>query len=270
MPDGKPVGKYNVWNKISALRRHQPLSAGMGGTLVLVTHGIEGGAGVGRGARGGHSARPAGSSEVRVGCIKGRPGLADALSGAPDPVRVVPLLMAEGFIHDLMRRRLAELPGRGGWRLAAPVGCHPGLPEADPGEGDGSLPAAGLGHTPDRAAPDRPRHAASPRQCRWPRATWRRGWPAPASPRSAAAFLEEPPLPAQAVAALPGKHVVAVGLFLDNGPHGDDDVREALAPVGRPVAYTGAIGADPVFVPLILDQAAAAPGLGQSAMRLAA
>jgi sirohydrochlorin ferrochelatase len=73
----------------------------------------------------------------------------------------------------------------------------------------------------------------------------------------AAAFLEEPPLPACAIAALPGEQAVAVGLFLDNGPHGDEDVRDALAPVGRPVACTGAIGADPALVPLILDQAAA-------------
>jgi hypothetical protein len=100
-----------------------------GGTLVLVTHGIEGAPG----SAAAHAAAIAALGrfeQVRVGCLKGRPGLAEALSGAPNPVCIVPLLMAEGFIHDLMRRRLAELPGCGAWRLAAPVGCHPGLTEA--------------------------------------------------------------------------------------------------------------------------------------------
>jgi sirohydrochlorin cobaltochelatase len=226
------------------------------GTLVLITHGIEGRPGSAAvhaaviGARGRYG-------QVRVGCLKGRPGLAEALDGARHPVCIVPLLMAEGFIHDLMRRQLAELPGSDAWRLAAPVGCHPGLTEAI------LVKATSACRRQDWAASrtslllighGTPRHHGSAAATR--DQALRLGGTGFAA--VAAAFLEEPPLPAQAVAALPGEHVVAVGLFLDNGPHGDEDVRAALAPVGRPLAYTGAIGADPSLVPLILDQAAAA------------
>ena len=70
------------------------------------------------------------------------------------------------------------------------------------------------------------------------------------------ALLEEPPYPAQTTAGLRGRRVLAVGLFLDDGPHGDRDVRAALRPIGRPSAYSGAIGADAGLVPLILAQAA--------------
>jgi sirohydrochlorin cobaltochelatase len=227
-----------------------------GGTLVLVTHGVEGTPG----SAADHAAAIAALGrfeQVRVGCIKGRPGLAEALSGAPGPVRVVPLLMAEGFIHDLMRRRLAELPGHGAWRLAAPVGCHPGLPAAILAKATAACREQGWAR--DRTAllligHGTPRHRGSADATRdLARRLAGTGFAA-----VEAAFLEEPPLPASAIAALPGGHVVAVGLFLDNGPHGDDDVREALAPVGRPLVYIGAIGAGPVLVPLILDQAAAA------------
>jgi sirohydrochlorin cobaltochelatase len=226
-----------------------------GGTLVLVTHGIEGAPG----SAAAHAAAIAALGrfeQVRVGCIKGRPGLAEALLDAPHPVCIVPLLMAEGFIHDLMRCRLADLPGCDAWRLASPIGCHPGLTEAIQEKAIAACRRQGW--ATDRTAllligHGTPRHHGSADATRdQARRLAGAGFAA-----VAAAFLEEPPLPAQAVAALPGEHVVAVGLFLDNGPHGDEDVRDALAPVGRPVACTGAIGADPALVPLILDQAAA-------------
>jgi sirohydrochlorin ferrochelatase len=196
--------------------------------------------------------------EVRVGCIKGCPDLAAALAGAPGPVTIVPLLMAEGFIHELMLRRLAVLPGAGVWRMAAPVGAHPGLTslilrkaEAACGAQDWPMHRTGLlliGH-------GTPRHRASADATR---AEARRLGESGRFAATAAAFLEEPPLPAETAADLPGEHLVVAGLFLDNGPHGEDDVREALAPVRRPCCYTGAIGADPALVPLILDQAEAA------------
>jgi sirohydrochlorin cobaltochelatase len=227
----------------------------VGGTLVLVTHGIDGAPG----SAAAHAAAIGACGryeQVRVGCIKGRPGLAEALDGAPPPVRIVPLLMAEGFIHDLMQRRLAELPGWGTWQMAAPIGCHPGLTEAILAKAVAACRRQGW--AVDRTAllligHGTPRHRASADATHdQARRLAGAGFAA-----TAAAFLEEPPLPADAIAPLPGEHVVAVGLFLDNGPHGDADVHDALAPVNRPVAYTGAIGADPVLVPLILDQAAA-------------
>lgn len=220
-----------------------------------MTHGIDGEPG----SAAGHAEairRLGRFDEVRVGCIKGSPDLAAALGGAPLPVCIVPLLMAEGFIHDLMLRRLAELPGVR--RIAAPVGCHPGLTGLISRKAEAACREQGwamrrtalllIGH-------GTPRHRGSAEATR---AEALRLAAAGRFAATAAAFLEEPPLPAEAVAGLPGEQVVAVGLFLDNGPHGDGDVREALAPVGRLVRYTGAIGADPAFTPLILDQAEAA------------
>ena len=225
----------------------------MSGTLILATHGIAGGPG----AAAGHAQairERGGWAQVRVGCLKAAPSLADAMTGAAAPVTVVPLLMAEGFIHAQMRRRLGEIAPQGDWRLTAPVGTSPNL-------------ATLVG-------------ALARRQCQ------RLGWAAAATslllighgtPRHVAsaahaqdmagalrdcsfaavghALLEEEPLPARAADALPGDRVVAVGLFLDNGPHGDADVRAALRPVAKPVAYAGAVGADAGLVPLILARA---------------
>ena len=55
------------------------------------------------------------------------------------------------------------------------------------------------------------------------------------------------------------KHIVEEyggTIRLDDGPHGDADVRSALRATEKPVAYSGAIGADAGLVPLILAQAA--------------
>jgi sirohydrochlorin ferrochelatase len=78
------------------------------------------------------------------------------------------------------------------------------------------------------------------------------------------AYLDQPSFLAEATTAL-GRSCVAVGLFVDDGPHGRDDVLQGLTRAGVPVAYTGAIGADPAILELIagaarLRRAAAAPG----------
>ncbi|MEK0085180.1 hypothetical protein [Benzoatithermus flavus] len=222
-----------------------------------MTHGIDGGPGTAM-DHGRAIAASGRFEEVRIGCIKGSPDLAAALDGAPDPVCIVPLLMAEGFIHELMLHRLAELPKAGLRRVAAPVGRHPGLArliwrkaEAACLEQDWFMDRTALllvGH-------GTPRHRGSAdAACE----QMRRLQDAGRFAATGAAFLEEPPSPAEAAAGLPGECLVAVGLFLDNGPHGEDDVRAALASLDRPYHYTGAIGADPALVPLILDQAEAA------------
>ena len=193
-------------------------------------------------------------AEVRVGCLKAEPELAEALAGAPPPLVVTPLLMSDGYIFELVRRRLASLPVAGHLRLAQPVGQHPGL--------TGLIEHSAIqicrrqGWTKDRAslllvAHGTPRHGGSADHARnQARRLAGAGFAAVAT-----AFLEEPPLPEEAVAGLPAGPIVAVGLFIDNGPHGDQDVREALAPVADRIAYTGALGVDPDLVPLILAQA---------------
>lgn len=148
--------------------------------------------------------------------------------------------MAEGFILELLRRRLADLPGV---ELAAPIGTCPGLAElvleaalATAGE-HGFPPEASLlllvGH-------GTPRHRGSARAtAALVEALREKGSFAAVEP----AFLEEPPLLQEVVAGEADRPVVAVGLFLDEGPHGRDDVLAALASAPGPVAYAGPVGA---------------------------
>jgi sirohydrochlorin ferrochelatase len=225
----------------------------MAGTLILATHGIAGGPG----AAAGHAQairERGGWAQVRVGCLKAAPSLADAMADAPGPVTVVPLLMSEGFIHGTLRRRLRELAPDGGWRLTAPVGTSPSLAGLvlsralascrEHGWSPSTTALLLIGH-------GTPRHGASAAHARSMADSLRyRSFAAVGH-----ALLEEPPLPEVAAEALPGDRVVAVGLFLDNGPHGDADVRAAMAGVAKPVAYAGAIGADAGLVPLILARA---------------
>lgn len=225
----------------------------MPGTLILATHGIAGGPGMAvEHAR--RIRRRSGWAQVRVGCLKSSPSLADALADAPDPITVVPLLMSEGVIHQAMRRRLCEIAPDGLWRLTAPLGHSPGLARLVLQRADACCRGSGwspsgtslllIGH-------GTPRHRASAKHTAAMAEALRDcGFAAVGH-----ALLEEPPLPAEAVGMLPGERVVAVGLFLDNGPHGDTDVRQALAGAARHVAYAGAIGGDRSLARLILAQA---------------
>jgi sirohydrochlorin ferrochelatase len=58
--------------------------------------------------------------------------------------------------------------------------------------------------------------------------------------------------------ALGARHCVAVGLFVDAGEHGEEDIPALLAPAGERAVYAGPIGPDPLITELILDQAYAA------------
>lgn len=223
------------------------------GTLILVTHGIEGGPGVAAD----HAAvirQFDRHEEVRVGCLKAAPELAEAFVDAPPPVVIVPLLMSDGYIFDLVQRRLASLPAADLRNMTPPVGQHPALAELLLRSADQVCRKRGWirsGTSLLLIAHGTPRHCGSARHAQeQAQRLAEAGFAA-----VAISFLEEPPLPEHAVAGLPLGPVVAVGLFVDNGPHGDEDVRAALAPVADRVAYTGAIGADPAIIPLILAQA---------------
>ena len=69
------------------------------------------------------------------------------------------------------------------------------------------------------------------------------------------AFLDQASFLTQEVLHLARRPCVAVGLFVDDGPHGRDDVLAGLAEAGVPIAYTGAIGGDPAFADLIVAEA---------------
>ena len=193
-----------------------------------------------------------GFREVRVACLKGEPTLERALDGVRAPVHAVPLLLADGFIMDLLRRRLEDRPEV---TLHPPLGQHPGLIglarrkalEACAGKGWGRGEATLLlvGH-------GTPRH---------PRSTATTEAAAAAIAAGAlfksvrTAYLDQGSYLAEVAGGLRDGPCVAVGLFMDEGPHGRDDVLEGLQAAPVPVAYAGPIGGDGAVVKLILAQA---------------
>ena len=221
------------------------------GCLLLVSHGIEGRPGVA--AAHATAIRAAGIfAEVRVACVKGEPGLADALAGAERPVTAVPLLMADGFIMQLLRSRLAGTPGV---ELRRPVGTDPRVARLIEARAVASCTARGwtpAGSTLLLVAHGTDRHLESA-------ATARRHARDLVAQTGFAdvrtAFLDQASFLTQEVLHLARRPCVAVGLFVDDGPHGRDDVLAGLAEAGVPVAYTGAIGGDPAFADLIVAEA---------------
>jgi sirohydrochlorin ferrochelatase len=61
-----------------------------------------------------------------------------------------------------------------------------------------------------------------------------------------------------ALEGLSAARCVAVGLFVDAGEHGQQDIPALLAPARERAAYAGPIGPDPLIAELILDQVDAA------------
>jgi hypothetical protein len=197
---------------------------------------------------------------VRVGCHKALPDLAETLDLLPPgPVVAAPLLMAEGWIFDAIRRRLADHPRAAEVGLAPAVGAHPDLWRLV--EARALALCDRHSWTPRTttlllAGHGTPRHAGA--------AATTRAVAARITARGTFAdvrvgFLDEPPSLADVAARLPRDHPrVAVGFFVDNGPHGREDVAEALASAPGPVAYTGAVAADEAILPYLLDQIRAA------------
>ncbi len=77
----------------------------------------------------------------------------------------------------------------------------------------------------------------------------------------ATAFLEEDPTVPAALAALPTRDCIAVGLFAEHGCHGEEDLPRLLAGGGRNAIYAGPIGADARLSALVVQQVAAAGAL---------
>jgi sirohydrochlorin cobaltochelatase len=71
----------------------------------------------------------------------------------------------------------------------------------------------------------------------------------------ATGFLDERPRVSQALDALRASQCVVVGLFVDAGVHGEEDIPALLAPAGERAVYAGPIGPDPLVTELLLDQA---------------
>jgi sirohydrochlorin cobaltochelatase len=227
--------------------------------LVLCAHGIRGG--VGGAAE--HAARIAAGglfAEVHACALKGKPGLREVVAAVRAPeVVFAPLLMAEGYTLQAMLRKLqgATDPPRP-TTVCRPIGVHPRLADMiasraralcatsgwQPAETALLIVGHGTERHPDSGATAR-RHAAqiAAREM---------------FAEVATGFLDERPLVPEALDALRAPHCVAVGLFVDAGEHGEEDIPALLAPEGERAVYAGPIGPDPLVTELILDQAYAA------------
>jgi sirohydrochlorin cobaltochelatase len=232
--------------------------AGAETALLLCGHGRAGGPGVL--SRHAERLADAGFAEVRVACLRGKPSLAEAVASIDAPhIRLVPVLMADGYLARVTLARAMDGLGADAARLSlAPVlGRNARLAEVLLAY---ALRAARVRHWLPREATllvvghGTPRDAGSRTAAMaHAGAIRRRGL----FGRVAAAFLEDRPSLAQAAGA-GSAPVVAAGLFVEAGPHGDGDVRDALAALRRPTAYTGAIGGAPEIPGLLLEQAALA------------
>jgi sirohydrochlorin cobaltochelatase len=223
--------------------------------LVLCAHGVRGG--VGSAAAHADRIRALGwFAEVHACAHKGAPGLPETLAGVHAPtVYLAPFLMAEGYTLAAIRRKI-EAAARPGQRLriCRPVGSHPRLADAIAARAMATAAAKAwrpadtalllVGHGTER----HPESDTTTRQHAAQIAV--RGGFA----EVAVAFLDQAPRVAEALAALSAPRVIAVGLFVDRGEHGEEDIPALLAPAGARAAYAGPIGPDPLVTELILDQ----------------
>ncbi len=223
--------------------------------LVLCAHGIRGA--VGAAAEHARRIRALGRfGEVHACALKGWPGPVETITTVRGPTVVVaPLLMAEGYTLAAVRRRLegAAPPGLH-CLVSPPVGAHPRLADMISTKALAECAARAwrlaesallvVGHGTER-------HRGSG-------ATARRHAARIAGQHRFAevgvAFLDEPPRVPDALDALSVPRCVAVGLFVDAGEHGEEDIPALLAPAGERAAYAGPIGPDPLISDLILDQ----------------
>ena len=227
--------------------------------LVLCAHGIRGGVG----SAAAHAARIrtlGWFAEVHACAHKGAPGLSETLAGVRAPkVYLAPFLMAEGYTLAAMRQRLAAARApEQEVCVCRPVGSHPRLAEAIVARAvatcvtEGWRPAeTGLllvGHGTER-------HADSDATARQhAELIAARGRFAEVT----TAFLDQAPRVAEALVALRAPGTVAVGLFVDRGEHGEENIPALLAPAGARATYAGPIGLDPLVTELVLDQVRAA------------
>ncbi|MDH3659151.1 MAG: hypothetical protein OEU92_03820 [Alphaproteobacteria bacterium] len=221
---------------------------------MIAVHGIRGQAGCAVD----HAKRIAGNGrfgDVRVACLKGTPSLSEVFADlAGRDIVLAPLLMADGYTLKAMRRQLDPItPTLRSLTIAPPLGVHPGLAELivetatdicrtrgwPPARTDLVIAAHGTRRDPNsgKSAFD---HVETIRARRIFAAV-RTG------------FLDQAPMLAEITAASRACQVV-VGLFIDRGEHGEEDIPAILGEVDPAAVYTGPIGADPRITDLLLDQ----------------
>jgi sirohydrochlorin cobaltochelatase len=218
---------------------------------VLCAHGIQGHPGAA--SEHAERLRQRGLFAEVHGCAhRGTPGLAQTLAAVrASRVCLAPLLMAEGFT---LRKMLDQVVHGPDIVVCQPVGTHPGLADAIADMARAACTAKGwatrdtallvVGHGtvrhPDSGATAR-RHAA-------------RIAASDDFGEVAVGFLDEPPGVGEALARLAAPRCVVVGLFIDRGEHGENDIPRLLAVGGHEAVYAGPVGSDPRLTDLLLQQ----------------
>jgi sirohydrochlorin cobaltochelatase len=192
-----------------------------------------------------------------MGVHKGTPDLIETVDAIARkrPVVVVPLLMAAAYTLRAMRTRLEHAfpPGERPL-LTRPIGTHPRF--ADLILNEGRLGCTRRGWQPDASGLLLVGHGTrrDPTSGRTTRRHAAMVMAAKAFQEVGIAFLDEPPSVPEAMARFATSNVVVVGLFLDRGEHGEEDIPELLQPFGPRTHYTGPVGLDPLVPALVLDQ----------------
>ena len=196
-------------------------------------------------------------NEVGVGFLNGAPAAAEALAALGSrTIHVVPFFMEDGyFVRVAVPRALAGQPA-GSLRFCPPVGTHEAMAKL--------MEARAL-----RGCPDPQRVTlvlvghGSARSPGRPMALHRHAEQVRGFGRFAAvhvAFLEEPPLVADVLAATRGSAVAVVGVFAGEGMHASDDLPALIdaerSRRERPVLDLGSVTEDAGMLALILDQVA--------------
>lgn len=191
-------------------------------------------------------------AEVHGCAHRGAPGLSETLSAVHAPrVCLAPLLMAEGFT---LRKMLDQVVLGPDIAVCQPVGTHPGLADVIADMARAACKPKGwatrqtallvVGHGtvrhPDSSVTAR-RHAA-------------RIAASDDFREVAVAFLDEPPGVGAVLARLEARHRVVVGLFIDRGEHGENDIPRLLAACDHDAVYAGPVGSDPRMTDLLLQQ----------------
>lgn len=230
--------------------------------LVLCAHGSGGGSAAAEGLATILKEREE-FDRVEVCCLKGSPGVADALQAAAGhDIVLVPLLMAEGYTYDVvLRGQLSDAGAAAAQvRLSRPVGVHPHLADiavTRAGDecgrkgwslNDVHIVVAAHGTPKHRATGDSARALAVGIEALGVFNTVQ------------VAFLESPPSIEDALRAAAPEPCVVVGFFLDGGDHAESDVPAAIARAYPAAGYTGAIGRDPALADIVVDLAADRPG----------
>ena len=229
--------------------------AGGNFTLVVAVHGI-------RGQAGGaveHAERIAASGrfeDVRVACLKGTPELADVVADlACREVVLAPLLMAEGYTLKAIRKRLAPIePALGSFLVAPPLGAHPGLADKILATAKNACREKGwpLDRTDLLIAAHGTRRDTNSGRSAFDHVETIRKRNIFAAVRTG--FLDQDPKLADVFARSCACHHIVVGLFIDRGEHGEEDIPAILSEIDPNAVYTGPIGADPHVTTLLVEQ----------------